>query len=102
MSYSLNYSGSPIVRGAWSTVTGGDRKSYIYRVKDLLTYLRQKFGKADKTVKNPKPTDFAGLKGILASKSTGTTPVGTQHYGTEAYALTIVIFLSPKVRRYGC
>lgn len=65
MSYSLNYSGSPIVRGAWSTVTGGDRKSYIYRVKDLLTYLRQKFGSADKTVKNPKPTDFAGLKGIL-------------------------------------
>jgi hypothetical protein len=65
MSYSLNYSGSPIVGGAWSTVSGGDKRQYIYRVRDLATYFRQTFGKPEKTVKSPKPTDFAGLKGIL-------------------------------------
>lgn len=65
MSYSLNYSGIPITRGPWSTVSGGDNKWYIYRVRDLLLYLKQNFGAPDKTVKAPKPNDFAGLRGIL-------------------------------------
>jgi hypothetical protein len=65
MSYSLNYSGIPINKGAWATVSGADRKQYIYRVTDLLSYLQVNFGKADKTVKNPKPADFEGMTGIL-------------------------------------
>ena len=65
MSYSLNNSGSLIPRGIWKTVSGGDKKQYIYRVSDLLKYLTNTFGKPDKTVKNPKPRDFAGVKGIL-------------------------------------
>lgn len=65
MSYSLNYSGTSIPKGAWKTVSGGDKKHYIYRVADLTKYLAQTFGKPDKTVKNPKPSDFANLKGIL-------------------------------------
>ncbi|MDB5800364.1 MAG: hypothetical protein JWL63_1303 [Rhodocyclales bacterium] len=65
MSYSLNNSSVPITRGAWSTVSGGDKKWYIYRVKDLLSFLRHSFGRPDKTVKNPKSGDFAKLKGIL-------------------------------------
>lgn len=65
MSYSLNNSGINIPRGAWKTVSGGDKRQYIYRVADLLKFLNQTFGKPDKTVKNPKPSDFAGMKGIL-------------------------------------
>jgi hypothetical protein len=65
MSYSFNYSGAPVERGTWSTVSGGDKKWYIYRVRDLLAYLKYNFGKPDKTVKSPKASDFSGLKGIL-------------------------------------
>lgn len=70
MSYALNYSKLPINRGVWNTVSGEDKKWYIYRVKDLLIFLTQSFGQPDKTVKNPKPTDFSGLKGILVFKVT--------------------------------
>ena len=65
MSYSLNYSGAPVARGSWSTVSGADRKWYIFRIRDLLPYLHQTFGKADKTVKSPKEADYAGVKGII-------------------------------------
>ena len=71
MSYTLNYSGAPVVGGQWSTVSGADKRQYIYRVRDLLTYFRQAFGKADKTIKNLKPTDFAGLRGILVFSVSG-------------------------------
>lgn len=65
MSYAFNYSGTPVARGPWSTVSGGDGKVYIFRVRDLITYLERTYGKPDKTVKQPKPADFANLKGIL-------------------------------------
>lgn len=65
MSYSLNYSGVIISRGSWQTVSGADRKWYIYRVSDLVTFLRLSFGEPDKTVKNPKPKNFEENKGIL-------------------------------------
>ena len=65
MSYSLNYSKVIVTRGSWKTVSGADRKWYIYRLSDLLKFLEHSFGKPDKTVKNPKPNDFVGIKGIL-------------------------------------
>lgn len=65
MSYSLNYSGFPVKSGRWATVSGADKKLYIYRVEDIFAYLKANFGEPDKTVKKPKPDDFAGLKGIL-------------------------------------
>ncbi len=65
MSYSLNYSGIVITHGLWKTVSGADKKQYIYRVTDLLIFLTQTFGKPDKTILNPKPSDFSGVKGIL-------------------------------------
>lgn len=65
MSYSLNNSGISIPKGVWKTVSGSDKKQYIYRVSDLIKYLSQTFGKPDKSVRNPKPSDFARLKGIL-------------------------------------
>lgn len=68
MSYSLNYSGVIVHRGSWKTVSGADRMWYIYRVSDLLGFLEFSFGKPDKTVKNPRPNDFIGKKGILIFK----------------------------------
>ena len=65
MSYALNSSGINIPRGLWKTVSGADSRQYIYRVADLVKFLTHTFGKPDKTVKNPKPGDFAGMKGLL-------------------------------------
>lgn len=65
MSYCLNYSGVAIPRGEWKTVSGSDGNLYIYRVADLLKFLKYSFGKPDKTIKNPKVTDFDARKGIL-------------------------------------
>ncbi len=62
MSYVINYSGIRITRGVWKTVSGADKKWYIYRVKDLLIYLHEKFGKPDLTVRNPDVSDFYGMK----------------------------------------
>ena len=39
MSYSLNNSGVNIPRGIWKTVSGGDKRQYIYRVADLIKLL---------------------------------------------------------------
>ncbi|MBX3415007.1 MAG: type VI secretion system amidase effector protein Tae4 [Pirellulales bacterium] len=71
MSYCLNNSGKPVSRGAWATVSGADKKWYIYRVKDLVAYLTHNFGKPDQVTKNPKSADFAGQKGILAFQVSG-------------------------------
>jgi hypothetical protein len=65
MSYTLNYSGFKVERGAWKTVSGKDKNWYIYRVRDIINFLNYKFGKPDKTIKNPTPSDFSKDKGIL-------------------------------------
>lgn len=65
MSYCLNHTGVNIVPGVWETVSGGDGRRYISRIPDLIRYLKQTLGRPDKTVNNPKPSDFAGQRGIL-------------------------------------
>lgn len=65
MSYALNYSGIGITRGSWQTVSGGDMKWYIFRVKDIIKFLNSSFGKPDKTIKSPKPQDFSKMQGII-------------------------------------
>jgi len=66
MSYCLNHSGVHVIGNhTWKTVSGADSKLYIYRLRDLRDFLKHSFGKPDKVIKNPKPADFAGLKGIL-------------------------------------
>ncbi len=65
MSYTLNYSSSKVERGPWKTVSGGDKNWYIFRVRDLIIYLHEKYGKPDKTIKNPTVKDFQGVNGIL-------------------------------------
>ena len=66
MSYALNYSGVKVGSGPWAKVSGADKNWYIFRVKDMLKFLNARFGRADKIVIDPKASDFAGLKGILA------------------------------------
>jgi hypothetical protein len=68
MSYALNYSDNLVIRGKWATVSGADKKWYIYRVKDLLNYLTQHFGKPDIIVKKPKAQNFANMQGIIVFK----------------------------------
>ncbi len=65
MSYCLNHAGVRITRGMWKTVSGADGRQYIYRVADLIRFLKHAFGAPDKTVKSPTMADFADMQGIL-------------------------------------
>lgn len=72
MSYVLNRVGIAVPGGgAYASVSGADGRFYIYRVNDMIRFLENTFGKPDKTVKAPKPPDFAGLKGLLVIKGHG-------------------------------
>lgn len=71
MSYVLNYTGVPIPLSTYAVVSGADRKWYMYRVNDMMTFLEKTFGAPDKTSKAPKPADFAGLKGLMVVKGNG-------------------------------
>jgi len=71
MSYVLNQTGVPIPSKPYATVTGADRKFYIYRVGDMMTFLERNFGIPDKSARSPKPSDFLGLKGVVVVKGHG-------------------------------
>ena len=62
ISYSLNYSGVIVNRGIWKTVSGSDKKWYIYRVRDLVKFLTQSFGALTKQLKIQNHKDFKGEK----------------------------------------
>lgn len=72
MSYVLNKTGFPITRAdRYATVSGADNRLYLFRVNDMMAYLERVFGKPEKTVRAPKPADFANMKGILVVKGHG-------------------------------
>lgn len=72
MSYVLNHSGTVVPGGGrYASVSGADGRHYIYRVNDMIRFLERTFGKPDKTVKSPKPADFAGMQGLLVIKGHG-------------------------------
>ena len=72
MSYVLNESGFPITRGpGYQVVSGANNRLYLFRVNDMMSYLERVFGTPDKTVKLPKPQDFAGMRGIIVVKGHG-------------------------------
>jgi hypothetical protein len=72
MSYVLNRTGYPIAAGrSFKAVSGADQKQYLYKIEDMMNYLEYRFGKPDKMVKAPKPSDFAGMKGIIVVKGHG-------------------------------
>lgn len=73
MSYVLNKSGVSIPSLPKETVSGSDSSQYIYRVKELIQFLRFKMGKPDKLIHNPKASDFSGAKGLLVFEVTGWT-----------------------------
>ncbi len=72
MSYVLNTTGFPVRKSSvYGMVTGGDQRQYIFRVNDMMSYLERTFGKPDKTVKSPNPSDFSGMRGIIVVKGHG-------------------------------
>lgn len=71
MSYVLNYNGIPIPRSGYAVVSGDDKKWYMFRVNEMMTFLERTFGMPDRTAKTPKTSDFVGVKGILVVKGHG-------------------------------
>lgn len=72
ISYVLNVTGFPIQKSArYAMVSGADSRQYIYRVGDMMSYLEHTFGKPDKTVGAPSPSDFTKTQGILVVKGHG-------------------------------
>jgi hypothetical protein len=72
MSYVLNKTGYPIDKSmGYAVVSGADKQLYIFRVNEIMDYLARKFGVAEKTVRSPKTTNFAKMKGILVIKGHG-------------------------------
>jgi hypothetical protein len=72
MSYVLNKAGFPIRSGVgYSVVSGADRSLYLFRVNEMMEYLKRTFGKPDKTIRSPQPADFEGSQGIIVIKGHG-------------------------------
>lgn len=45
---------------------------YLFRVREMMAFLERTFGKPDlKICKEPKPSDFAGRRGIIATNGHG-------------------------------
>ncbi len=72
MSYVLNRVGIRIQRNhEYAVVSGGDQYLYMFRIKDMMAFLAHTLGKADKTVRSPKTSDFVGMRGIIVIKGHG-------------------------------
>lgn len=72
MSYILNYAGVVIPRVAGQTVSGADHRQYFFRVRDLIGFLRQRWG-APEVVRYP-PSDggtLAGKQGVVLFEVSG-------------------------------
>lgn len=63
LSYAFNYSGLPIRRGFGSVSTGGDGKLYLFRVNDMLTFLKANISR--KPLVGKTSSDFKGKQGII-------------------------------------
>jgi len=72
MSFVLNNTGFPIKNTKYSTVTAQIEGLYIYRVEEMISYLRDVFGDPDIVVNRvPSPDDFSFMKGILVVTGDG-------------------------------
>lgn len=75
MSYGLNYSGLslPKAPSTGGTIIGKDKKNYWIRVNDLISYLKQKFGKPEIESVGGKTAvqSFKGKKGIIVFEVSG-------------------------------
>ena len=73
VSRSLNYSGHKVKYIPPNlTVSGGDGNWYIYRVKELVKYLRSSYGEPDIVVESkPYQNSFKNKKGIIVFEVDG-------------------------------
>ncbi len=73
MSYILNKSGVAIPALKGQTVTGADGKNYFFRVKDVITYLTQRWGKPDLIMQYPPSGGGAvsNQKGVILFEIAG-------------------------------
>lgn len=73
LSRSLNYSDHPVEFIPPNlTVSGDDKKWYIYRVTEMVKYLTRKFGSPDIVIENkPYETLLRGQKGIIVFEVDG-------------------------------
>lgn len=72
MSYILNESGLRIPRIPGQTVSGGDGRQYFFRVRNLIAFLEQRWGKPE-IVKYPPSGGgpLAGKKGVVLFEVSG-------------------------------
>lgn len=70
MSYILNESGFRIPAIAGQTVSGADKRQYFYRVRNLITLLKQRWGSPE-VVQYPPIGEFSGQKGIILFEVSG-------------------------------
>lgn len=65
MSYVLNHVGIRIPYMEGKVSSGAHGKWYLFRVRDLISFLSYKFGDPDKVIANPNPSDLKNRKGLL-------------------------------------
>lgn len=72
MSYILGEDGMVMPRIPGQTVSGGDNRQYFFRVRDLIRFLEQRWGKAD-GVKYPPSNGgpLAGRQGVILFEVSG-------------------------------
>lgn len=73
MSYILNHSGMPVPRIVGKTVSGADKKWYFYRVRDLIDFLTQRWGRADLILPFPvaRNDDMSEKRGVILFEVSG-------------------------------
>ena len=65
MSYILNQSGLIIPAITGKTKKGGDNRNYFYRVKDVISFLKQQWGMPEVVAYPPSGGSLAGKKGVI-------------------------------------
>lgn len=72
MSYILSESGIHIPRTPGKTVTGGDKRQYFFRVRDLIAFLQQHWGRPEIVAFPPSGGgSLKGKKGVILFEVTG-------------------------------
>jgi len=89
MSYILNYSGMIIPAMSGQTVSGADNRQYFYRVRNLISFLVQHWGKPE-IVRYPPSGGgtLAGKKGVILFEISGWTDAqghATLYNGSTCY-----------------
>jgi hypothetical protein len=73
ISFVLNETGLPVPALARKTVSGGDKRNYFYRVKDVIEFLHRRWGKPDSVLQYPPSNASAlvGKRGLILFQVSG-------------------------------